>query len=49
MFEKRYLFIDMNEFRNALREYAVQGDYELKRDKNEPKRVAIHCLGQGCN
>ena len=46
MFQEGQLFVDVNEFKNILRDYIVLDGYKLKRDKNKSERVIVYCFGQ---
>jgi hypothetical protein len=42
------LFVDVNEFRTALRDFVIQEGFEIKRIKNEKARVTAICAADGC-
>ncbi|KAJ1401166.1 Transposase, MuDR, plant [Sesbania bispinosa] len=42
------LFIDVDEFRAALRDFVIQEGFEIKRIKNEKARVTARCAADGC-
>ena len=42
------VFTNVNEFREALRDFAIQEGFELVRVKNDKIRVTAHCASDGC-
>ncbi|CAJ2659035.1 unnamed protein product [Trifolium pratense] len=47
--EAGLLFVDVNEFRTALRDLFIQEGFEIKRIKNEKARVTAICVADGCS
>lgn len=43
VFKESYLFNNVFEFRNALRDYTIIGGYKIKRIHNDPIRVSVRC------
>ncbi|KAF7842517.1 uncharacterized protein G2W53_004815 [Senna tora] len=41
-------FVDVNEFRNVLRDYVIQENFDIIRVKNEKARVTAICASDGC-
>ncbi|KAF7832247.1 putative transcription factor interactor and regulator CCHC(Zn) family [Senna tora] len=41
-------FVDVNEFRNVLRDYVIQENFDIIRVKNEKARVTTICASDGC-
>ena len=46
--ENGMVFTNVNEFREALRDFAIQERFELVRVKNDKARVTAHCVSDGC-
>ncbi|WOL16958.1 hypothetical protein Cni_G25746 [Canna indica] len=46
--ENGLLFLDVNEFREALQDYTIQEGFEIQRIKNEKARVTARCAINGC-
>ncbi|WOK97555.1 hypothetical protein Cni_G06263 [Canna indica] len=46
--EKGLLFLDVNEFREALEDYTIQEGFEIQRIKNKKARVTARCAIDGC-
>ena len=46
--ENGMVFTNVNEFREALRDFAIQEGFELVRVKNDKTRVTAHCASDGC-
>lgn len=46
--EKHQLFLNVNHFREVLKDFAIQEGFELKRVKNEKVRVTCECASEGC-
>ncbi|WOK96080.1 hypothetical protein Cni_G04787 [Canna indica] len=46
--EKGLLFLDVNEFREALQDYTIHEGFEIQRIKNEKTRVTARCVINGC-
>ena len=46
--ENGMVFTNVNEFREALRDFAIQEGFELLRVKNDKTRVTAHCASDGC-
>ncbi|KAF7826730.1 putative transcription factor interactor and regulator CCHC(Zn) family [Senna tora] len=42
------LFVDVNEFRNVLRDYIIQENFDIIRIKNEKARVTAICASDSC-
>ncbi|KAJ1401847.1 Zinc finger, SWIM-type [Sesbania bispinosa] len=42
------LFVDVDEFRAALRDFVIQEGFEIERIKNEKARVTARCAADGC-
>ncbi|KAJ1424167.1 Zinc finger, SWIM-type [Sesbania bispinosa] len=43
------LFLDVNEFRAALRDFVILEGFEIERIKNEKARVTARCAADGCS
>ena len=46
--ENGMVFTSVNEFREALKDFAFQEGFELVRVKNDKTRVTAHCASDGC-
>lgn len=46
--ERFMLFVDVNEFRNVLRDFIIQENFDIIRVKNEKARVTAICASDGC-
>ena len=42
------VFTNVNEFSEALKDFAIQEGFELVRVKNDKTRVIAHCASDGC-
>jgi hypothetical protein len=46
--ERSMLFVDVNEFRDVLRDYIIQENFDIMRIKNEKSRATAICASDGC-
>ncbi|KAL7195141.1 hypothetical protein ACSBR1_035374 [Camellia fascicularis] len=46
--ENGMIFVNVNNFRAALKDYTVETGFKIVRDKNEKSMITAHCSADGC-